>query len=168
MPYAAVLDTESNLALQVDEGSWATLTNLFEDADFNCSSFLCVSQSNCSDLYANMSYIKVVIDDTAYWIPPAGYTYRKQNLTNDTCMVAITPGSQNNTILLGNYFLASYYAQLDYSSTQVSFGVNNRGAWVAGIGNASDLTPSNAYQHDLQNDNNSWTGSFFIGTPTQK
>jgi hypothetical protein len=40
-----------------------------------------------------MTTVKVVIDDTAYWIPPAGYTYRKQSLTNDTCMIAIEKGA---------------------------------------------------------------------------
>ena len=78
--------------MKVDDASWDTLSSTFESVGFNCSSGYCVSQSNCSDLYAIMNYVKVVIDDTAYWIPPAGYTYRKQSLTNDTCMIAIEMG----------------------------------------------------------------------------
>jgi len=93
---SAYLDTGNNFAMQVDDASWDTLSATFEAAGFNCSSGPCVSQSNCSDLYSGiigMNYIKVVIDDSAYWIPPAGYTYRTQSLTNDTCMVAIEKGA---------------------------------------------------------------------------
>ena len=50
---------------------------------------------------------------------------------------------------------------------QVDLGVNTRGAWTAGIGNAADLTPSDNFTVELFNYNNSWTGPIYVGTPKQ-
>jgi len=40
-------------------------------------------------MYAKLNYVKVVIDDSVYWIPPQGYTVRQQNATLETCEIAI-------------------------------------------------------------------------------
>jgi len=102
--------------MAVDNTSWTELSAIFESVGFNCSSGYCGSPKNCSDLYGKMSYIKIVIDDSAYWIPPQGYTLRKQRISNDACVVAITSSGSHGIITLGTYFLASYYAQFNYTS----------------------------------------------------
>jgi hypothetical protein len=74
----------------VDQDSWTDgLLPIFQDAGFNCSDGICGSNSECSTFYDKLSYVKIVIDEKAYWIPPQGYTMRVAN--NDfTCTVAIT------------------------------------------------------------------------------
>ena len=80
--------------------------------------------------------------------------------------MAINYSEEPGIIYLGNYFLVNFYAELDYSNEKVSFAVNNRAAWTtAGIGNASDLTPTTNFTVELINSNNTWTGPLYVGTP---
>jgi len=120
-------------------------------------------------MYAKLNYVKLVIDDSVYWIPPQGYTKRKQNATLETCEIAIVPSAEDGYVYLGMYFLASYYAEFNYAPIprQVSLGVNSRAAWTAGIGNAADLDPSYSFTVSLINNENTWLGYFFVGTPQQ-
>ena len=119
-------------------------------------------------MYAKLNYVKLVIDDSVYWIPPQGYTVRQQNAALETCEIAIVPGASDGYVALGMYFLASYYAEFNYAAIprQVSLGVNSRAAWTAGIGNASDLTPISNFTVSLNNTLNTLiTGPVYVGTP---
>ena len=118
-------------------------------------------------MYAKLNYVKLVIDDSVYWIPPQGYTKRQQNATLETCEIAIVPSAEDGYVRLGMYFLASYYAEFNYAPIprQVSLGVNSRAAWTAGIGNAKNLRPTNNFTVGLSSDMNRLTGQIYIGTP---
>jgi len=109
--------------------------------------------------------VKILIDEKAYWIPPQGYTMRVAN--NDyKCTVAIK-ASYDDVNYVGTYFLANYYTVFDYQNNTVSFAVNARAEWTAGIGNAADLVPSYSFTVPLINNENTWLGYFFVGTPQQ-
>jgi len=166
---AATINTESNLLMKVDNDTWEIFSQNLTASGFDCANGYCSSDESCSDLYSNMSGIKIVIDGSFYSIPPIGMTYRQQSINNTAaCLVAISNGAATGQIELGSYFLASYYATFDYGAEQVSFGVNSRNSyWNATIGNASDLEPSVEVSVQLNNTNNNWEGPIYIGTPPQ-
>ena len=84
------INTGADYLMKVGSDSWAELSAIFESVGFNCSSLYCGSSSKCSDIYDELNYLKVVIDNQAYWIPPQGYLWSVQSVSNDTCVAAIT------------------------------------------------------------------------------
>ena len=92
--------------MKVDYTTWMEVKAIFESVGFTCTSYYCGAQKNCSELYSKMSYVKVVLDDTVYWIPPEGYTQAAQNEANFTCMLAINSGALSAAKLLARMLWA--------------------------------------------------------------
>ena len=95
-----------------------------------------------------MEDIEVVFNSTAFFIPPSGYTYRKQSKNADwNCMIAIEPGLKAGEVTLGTYFMANFYAEFDYDQLQVGLGINTFAAWnSSSIGNQTDIDPASPQQ----------------------
>lgn len=129
--------------MKVDDDIWNSFETNFTKAGFTCNSTACGSTKECTSLYSGMENIEVVFNSTAFFIPPSGYTYRKQSLNQDyKCMIAIESGLKSGQVTLGTYFMANFYAEFDYVQMTVGLGINTFAAWNAtSIGNSSSIDP---------------------------
>jgi hypothetical protein len=132
------------MAMKVDDDIWSSFSSNFTNAGFTCDETECGSTEECSSLYSGMEDIEVVFNSTAFFIPPSGYTYRKQSKNADwNCMIAIEPGLKAGEVTLGTYFMANFYAEFDYDQLQVGLGINTFAAWnSSSIGNQTDIDPA--------------------------
>lgn len=74
-------------------------------------------------------------NESVFTIPPLGYTFRTQSYVADaTCVVAMTSGAPDNSMTLGTYFLASFYAEFDYVNAKIGFSTGaNTATWTSTI-----------------------------------
>lgn len=133
LTYKAHLNTYSETLMRVDNATWANIKSAVtaSDPSWNCTkiqgSEWCGTPNSCDSINATLPSITITVNDTYdLTIPALGETYRQNPLgmSDWKCTLAISnylPLNKtiDNQIILGTYFLASYYAQLNYDSMTV-------------------------------------------------
>jgi len=139
--YNAHLNTMSDSLMRVDDLTWTNIKQIVMNSnqDFNCTqiqgSEWCGTTTPCESVNATLPDITITFNSTELTIPAYGATMRHNSFDNNdwACTLAITNGMSDGNITLGTYFLASYYAELDYDSMQMSIGDNSKSSWSATI-----------------------------------
>lgn len=137
--------------MAVDNATWVNVEASAVANGFTCASKTdtrtteCSSTTACSVLVAastTTDNVEIVLASAmTLTIPAAGYLL---SASATTCSLAITNDwdMPAGRLALGSLFLASYYAEFDYATMQVSLGVSSATtAWTSAIATYTPPTP---------------------------
>ena len=124
----AILDTGTSL-LYLGTEDYANFANqLMKDVpELDCDSQIyCFSnQYTCDELTPKMSDLKITLQENHYTIPPEGYTFKRGNIFQRKCTVAVSyTDSSGGVYILGDTFLRNFVTEFDYSNGEMRLTIN--------------------------------------------
>lgn len=159
---------------------------MLSDLKCNTTTGMCTYTADksgaCGDLAPWMDPVSLVVAGKALVIAPEGVlqeTCSGGSLGKKmycTCTLGINGLAANNTVVLGQQFISSFYTDLQQvvgvnitaTTNYVEFYKANQSDWLTWIEDSDAVTPESSQSNALNNTGNVITGPLYVGFPSQQ